>query len=100
MRWPIGQYGSNPLAVDIFAVNLLLAAVATQATLLYGRRRDALTVPGAAEVRARRARLTVMVIAVTASIGLAWVNTSAAKCRRPRGAHSGQPGTIVLPHRC
>ncbi len=75
----LGDYGNNPLAVDIFAVNLLLAALATQATLLYGRRRDVLTKPGAAEARARRVRLTVMVIAVAASISLAWVNTTAAK---------------------
>jgi len=75
----LGEYGNNPLAVNIFAVNLLLAALATQATLLYGRRRDMLTAPAAAEARARRVRLTVLVIAVAASIGLAWVNTTAAK---------------------
>jgi hypothetical protein len=33
----------------------------------------------ATEVRARRVRITVMVAAVAASIGLAWVNTTAAK---------------------
>ena len=33
----LGDYGNNPLAVDIFAVNLLLAVLATQVTLLYGR---------------------------------------------------------------
>jgi hypothetical protein len=65
--------------VDIFAVNLLLAALATQATLLYGRRRGVLTAPEAAEVWARRVRLTVMVAAVVLSAGLAWVNTTAAK---------------------
>jgi uncharacterized membrane protein len=75
----LGEYGNNPLAVDIFAINLLLAALATQATLLYGRRRDVLTDPGTSEVRARRVRMTVMVLAVVASIGLAWVNTAAAK---------------------
>jgi uncharacterized membrane protein len=75
----LGDYGNNPLAVDIFAINLLLAALATQATLLYGRRRDVLTEPGAMEARARRVRLTVMVITVAVSIGLAWVNTTAAK---------------------
>src|ERR1700735_2850990 len=34
----LGQYSDNPLAVDIFAVNLLLASLATQATLQFGRR--------------------------------------------------------------
>ncbi len=75
----LGQYGNNPLAVDIFAANLLLASLTTQATLLYGRRRDVLIPPEAAEVRARRVRVTVMVIAVASSAGLAWVNTGAAK---------------------
>jgi TMEM175 potassium channel family protein len=76
----LGEYGNNPLAVDIFAVNLLLATLATQATLLYGQRRDVLIAPpGAAEAGARWIRLTVIVFAVALSIGLAWVNTSAAK---------------------
>jgi len=75
----LGQYGDNPLAVDIFAVNLLLAALATQATLLYGQRRDIVIGPGSTEARARAVRLTVIVIAVASSIGLAWVNTTAAK---------------------
>jgi len=75
----LGNYGHNPLAVDIFAVNILLAALATQATLLYGQRRDVLTAPADAEVRATRARITVVVIALAVSAGLAWVNTSAAK---------------------
>ncbi len=76
----LGSYGSNPLAVDIFAVNVLLASLATQATLLFGQRRDVLTAPGdATENRVRRARFTVVVIALALSIGLAWVNTSAAK---------------------
>ncbi len=75
----LGDYGSNPLAVDIFAVNLLLASLATQATLLYGRRKR-LLIPGAdpRERRAglRRAAATAVVIGL--SIGLAWVNTSVA----------------------
>ena len=76
----LGDYGSNPLAVDIFAVNVLLATMATQATLLFGQRRDVLIAPvDAAELWARRVRVTVIVFAVTLSIGLAWVNTSAAK---------------------
>jgi len=76
----LGEYGDNPLAVDIFAVNLLLATLATQATLLYGQRHDVLSAPPeATEVWARRARVAVIVFAVALSIGLAWVNTSAAK---------------------
>ena len=66
--------------MGIFAVNLLLATLATQATLLYGRRHDVLTAPPeATEAWAHRARVTLIVFAVAASIGLAWVNTTAAK---------------------
>jgi len=76
----LGSYGDNPLAVDIFAVNVLLASLATQATLLFGQRRDVLTEPaGPAEARARAARVTVIVTALAISVALAWVNTSAAK---------------------
>jgi uncharacterized membrane protein len=75
----LGTYGSNPLAVDIFALNVLLAPLATQATLLFGQRREILITPEDTEVRAIRARVAVVVIALAVSIGLAWVNTSAAK---------------------
>jgi uncharacterized membrane protein len=75
----LGSYGSNPLAVDIFAINVLLAALATHATLLFGQRRDVLAAPDDGEVRTTRARLTVVVIALVLSVGLAWLNTSAAK---------------------
>jgi Endosomal/lysosomal potassium channel TMEM175 len=76
----LGQYGTNPLAVDIFAVNVLLASLATQATLLFGQRRDVLTEPAdPAEARARAVRVTVIVTALALSVALAWVNTSAAK---------------------
>jgi hypothetical protein len=33
----LGEYAENPLAVGIFALNLLLASLATQATLELGR---------------------------------------------------------------
>jgi uncharacterized membrane protein len=75
----LGSYGGNPLAVDIFALNVLLAALATQATLLFGQRREILIAPAAAEVRATRARATMVVLVLAVSVGLAWVNTGAAK---------------------
>jgi uncharacterized membrane protein len=76
----LGQYGNNPLAVDIFALNLLLAALATQATAELGRRRGLMT-PGS-HAEARRAGLlrsvgTVLVLAL--SMGLAWWDPSNAK---------------------
>ena len=76
----LGQYPSNPLAVDIFTVNLLLAVVATRVMLLFGRRRDLLAGEiDAREARVLRARATAIVIVVAVSIGLAWVNITAAK---------------------
>jgi len=75
----LGSYGGNPLAVDIFALNVLLAALATQATLLFGQRREVLIAPAGVEVRATGARVTVVVLVLAVSVGLAWVNTGAAK---------------------
>ena len=72
----LGQYPQNPLAVDVFALNLLLASLATQATLELGRRKG-LTVPEA-DPRAARAgylRAAGTSAVILASIGLAWVNT-------------------------
>jgi len=76
----LGQYPQNPLAVDVFALNLLLASLATQATLELGRRKG-LTVPEA-DPRAARAgylRAAGTSAVILASIGLAWVNTDVAK---------------------
>src|ERR1700755_746496 len=39
----LGKFSENPLAIDIFAANLLLATVATQLTATYGRRKDLVT---------------------------------------------------------
>lgn len=76
----LGEYPNNPLAVDIFAVNLLLAVLATRAMFVLGRRwrlmaRDI----DAGEAWALWARATAVVIVVAVSVGLAWVNTTAAK---------------------
>jgi uncharacterized membrane protein len=76
----LGEYGSNPLAVDIFAFNLLLASLATQATLEYGRRKDLLAGPAdPAAVRTAVARGTATAAVIAASIAVAWVSTSLAK---------------------
>jgi TMEM175 potassium channel family protein len=76
----LGEYGSNPLAVDIFAANLLLAVLATRVMFEVGRHvglmaRDI----DAREVRALRARTAAVVVVVALSAGLAWVNPTAAK---------------------
>ena len=76
----LGQYAANPLAVDIFAVNLLAASLATQLTLLYGRRNNLLTAgTSKRETQAAHVRAAASVFVIVLSIGIAWVNTDAAK---------------------
>ena len=76
----LGEYGDNPLAVDIFALNLLLAALATQATSELGRRRG-LTTPGYHRAARRGAflRSLATVTVLAASMGIAWWNAGNAK---------------------
>ena len=76
----LGKYPENPLAVDIFAVNLLAASLTTQLTIVYGRRKDLLTTETSArEAQAERARMVASVFVIVLSIGVAWLNTDAAK---------------------
>ena len=76
----LGKYPENPLAVDIFAVNLLAASLTTQLTIAYGRRKNLLsTETSAREARAERARMVASVSVIVLSIGIAWVNTDTAK---------------------
>jgi len=110
----LGEYSENPLAVSIFALNLLLASLATQATLEIGRRRGLTT--SRTDPRAARAGWLNALGAsavILASIGLAWVNTDIAKFTwllialvpwvvdrwllRPAGAGSGPGGDAGRP---
>ena len=76
----LGEYPANPLAVDIFSVNLLLAVLATRVMFEMGRRAGLMGGEiDAREVRALRTRAAATVVVVAVSIGLAWVNTAAAK---------------------
>src|SRR5579859_2532930 len=76
----LGEYPSNPLAVDIFAVNLVLAVLATRVMLYFGRRRNVLSAQvDAQEVWTLRVRAAAVVAVVALSIGLAWVDVTAAK---------------------
>jgi uncharacterized membrane protein len=105
----LGEYPSNPLAVDIFAANLLLAVLATRVMFVLGRRWGLMAGDIAArDVWALRVRAAAIVLVVALSVGLAWVNTTAAKycwvlipvvqwaaerrSARP-AARSGPPGT-------
>ena len=76
----LGKYSANPLAIDIFAVNLLAATLATQLTVVYGRRKNLLiTETEPRETQAARMRVAASAFVIVFSIGLAWVNTGAAK---------------------
>jgi len=78
----LGRYSENPLAVNIFAVNLLLCSLATQATLIFAKR-SRLVRPGPAygpqSFRAGEYRQIGTLLVIVVSIGLAWVNTDLAK---------------------
>jgi uncharacterized membrane protein len=76
----LGAYSENPLAVDIFALNLLLASLATQATIIFAHRSGLLT--DQTDPQARRAgqiRAGTVAVVMAISIGVAWLNTDAAK---------------------
>jgi uncharacterized membrane protein len=76
----LGDYSNNPLAVDIFALNLMLASLATQVTFELGRRRGLMTAgPHDAARRAILLRGEASVLVLAVSMGLAWVNAGNAK---------------------
>ncbi|MGO9080609.1 MAG: TMEM175 family protein [Streptosporangiaceae bacterium] len=76
----LGRYSQNPLAIDIFAANLLAASLATRVTMFYGRRKHLVVRESAArDIRAERLRSAGIVLVICLSIGVAWVSTSAAQ---------------------
>ena len=76
----LGSYAQNPLAVDIFAFNLLLASLATLATLKLGQRRGLLAQQATRRsVRVSELRSLIGAVILAASMGLAWLNPDAAK---------------------
>jgi uncharacterized membrane protein len=72
----LGSFVGNPLAVDIFALNLLIASVATQAMIIVGRRKGFLV--SAARARSAKISAAVVPVVMAASIGLSWWSTAAA----------------------
>lgn len=70
----LGRQPGNPLAVSVFAANLLLASMCTQVVLFYGRRRHLLveSVTSADLVAARDRGMAVLAV-VGLVICLAWV---------------------------
>lgn len=53
--------------------------MATQLTVIYGRRKDLVTAETAQETRAAEYRVAASVLVIALSIGFAWVNPNAAK---------------------
>jgi uncharacterized membrane protein len=75
----LGNYGNNPVAVDVFAANMLLASVTSHGMLSYGRRMGLLA-PGADAMAMKDARRrTIVTSVVVASIALAWLSTGLAE---------------------
>jgi uncharacterized membrane protein len=72
----LGTFVSNPLAVDIFALNLLIASLATQVMLLIARRKGMLI--STARKRAGQVQAAVVPVVMAVSIGLSWWSTAAA----------------------
>ncbi len=75
----LGDYPANPLAIDIFAVNLMLASLTTQATYVFARHNGLVTRTDPVAVRTGQIRTVGLLVAVGLSIGVSWVNTGLAK---------------------
>jgi uncharacterized membrane protein len=75
----VGKFSANPLAVDIFAANLLAAMLATHLTLTYGYRNNLVIAESPREMQAAQLRAAASAFVIVVSIGIAWVNTGAAK---------------------
>jgi uncharacterized membrane protein len=75
----LGEFSDNRLAIDIFAVNLLLASLTTQATYFYARQRGLLAKEDTAARRLGVIRTAGLVFAVGLSIVVAQYSVSLAK---------------------
>jgi uncharacterized membrane protein len=76
----LGIYGSNPLAVTLFAFNLLLASISTQLVLQVGRRRHLLEATARPkELREGRFRVVGAMVITLTSIAVAWIDTTVAE---------------------
>jgi len=69
----LGQYSENPLAVDIFALNLLVGSLSTVTVMTVAQRKGLLLPTANPEVlRAGRVRSLGIMLVVAASMGVAW----------------------------
>jgi uncharacterized membrane protein len=76
----LGLFAANPLAVSIFAANMLLASLATQGTSRFVQRKHLISGGYNTEhERAGRIRSWTVALIMVVSIAVAWVNTDLAK---------------------
>jgi len=76
----LGQYAENPLAVDIFAANILLASLSLVATTGFIRRKGLLSAAHDEEqARAGRIRAFSVAAIMVVSMAVAWENADLAK---------------------
>ena len=75
----LGKYSANPLAIDIFAVNLLAATLATHLTACLRPPQESADRANRAGNPSARLRAAASAFVIVLSIGIAWVNTGAAK---------------------
>ena len=77
----IGRYGSNPVAVTLFGLNLVAISLTTQWIFLYASHHNLMTdaARSAHDERAARVRSVMVVVIVTVSVALAWTDTQLAK---------------------
>jgi uncharacterized membrane protein len=76
----LGLFSGNPLAVDIFAANMLLGTLASQATARFIRRKGLLSSSYHPEqARAGQVRANIVATVFAVSIAVAWVNADWAK---------------------
>jgi uncharacterized membrane protein len=69
----LGKYSENPLAVDIFALNLLIGSLSTITVMTAAQRKGLLKPTAKPEVlRAGRVRALGIMLVVAASMGVAW----------------------------
>jgi uncharacterized membrane protein len=77
----IGRYGSNPVAITLFGINLVAISLSTQWIFLYAARHN-LLVEGARsphDERAARVRVVLVIAIVSLSVVFAWTDPRLAK---------------------
>ena len=81
----IGRYGSNPVAITLFGINLVAISLSTQWIFLYAASHNLMTdqARSAHAERAARMRALLVIAIVTLSLVLAWTDTNLAKFAWP-----------------